>query len=303
MAIGDLYFRMVKCLYTKYTLRKDIKFEKTVFHQVLISVGNLALQTLKSGNPLIPIEDILGMAGEFAFEYGLFTGHEDLEPSTDPTPGMCVTYAHRSLEEFFWSLGFLQALDDGKNIDDILGSDCEEPMFMMNPLIFTFCLWLSKECFGDYQGIVYDKLVTYAAQQIDFYMLDIGSVRAMYPAMYIKEAVLNKDSLKLEFFERVFEKCKHIRQIHVKEMGDEVEGVLEVISHSLVSKLTVLSIIELHPNCKHSSCDANSNDLIIYIDSSISKSYHKVLKTLLANSNILQRNPQVCAAIEGREPS
>ena len=158
-AIGDLYYRMVKCLYTKFTSRKGIKFETAVFHQVLISIGKLALQTLKSGNPLIPMEDIVGVSGEFAFEYGLFAGHEDWKPSTDPTPGVCVTYAHRSLEEFFWSLGFLQALDDGKNIDDILGSDCEKPIFMINPLVLTFCLWLlTKEIFGS-SSLVYDKLV------------------------------------------------------------------------------------------------------------------------------------------------
>ena len=43
LEIGDLYYRMVKCLYTKYTLRKGINFEKTVFHEVLTSVGKLAL--------------------------------------------------------------------------------------------------------------------------------------------------------------------------------------------------------------------------------------------------------------------
>ena len=61
---------------------------------------------------------------------------------TDPTADIYVTYAHRSLEEFFGSFGFLQALDDGKSIDDILGSECKEPIFMTNPLVLKFCLWL-----------------------------------------------------------------------------------------------------------------------------------------------------------------
>ena len=64
LAIGDLYFRMVKCLYTKFTLRKGIKFERTVFHQVLTSVGKLALHTLISENPLLSMEDIVGTAGK-----------------------------------------------------------------------------------------------------------------------------------------------------------------------------------------------------------------------------------------------
>ena len=84
---------------------------------------------------------------------------------TDSTADTYVTYVHRSIEEFFGSFEFLQALDDGKSIDEILGSDCEEPIFMVNPLVMKFCLWLltTREFFSS-PRIVYDKLVTYAAK-------------------------------------------------------------------------------------------------------------------------------------------
>ena len=48
------------------------------------------------------------MLGDFAFEYGLFAGHEDLKLFNDPTADIYVTYPHRSLEEFFGSYGFVQ---------------------------------------------------------------------------------------------------------------------------------------------------------------------------------------------------
>ena len=54
-----------------------------------------------------------------------------------------------ALKSFSGPFGFLQALDDGKSVDDILGSDCEEPIFMVNPLVMRFCLWLlTTEFFG-----------------------------------------------------------------------------------------------------------------------------------------------------------
>ena len=142
LTVGDLYLQMVRCLYRKYTNRKDIGFVESEFVQVMKSVGILALRTLLSNNPLLQISEVLGIVGEFAFEYGFFAGHEDFRLFTNPTADIYVTYAHRSLEEFFGSFGFLQALDDGKSVDDILGSDCEEPIFMVNPLVFQFCLWL-----------------------------------------------------------------------------------------------------------------------------------------------------------------
>ena len=63
-------------------------------------------------------------------------------------------------------------MDDGKSIDEILGSDCEEPIFMVDPLVLKFCLWFLTREFFFSPRIVYDKLVTYAAQRIDFHVID-----------------------------------------------------------------------------------------------------------------------------------
>ena len=112
-------------------------------------------------------------------------------------------------------LGFLQALDDGQSVDDILGSDCEEPIFMMNPLVLKFCLWLRAEFF-DSQTIVYDKLAVDATQRIDILMLDIDIIDKLYPAMGIRKALLDGDRLKLEFFKQVFEKCEHVRVLQIR---------------------------------------------------------------------------------------
>ena len=305
LAIGDLYFRMVKCLYTKYTLRKGIKFEETLFQQVLISVGKLALQTLLSGNPLVPMEGIVGTAGEFAFEYGFFAGHENLKPRTDPTPGISLTYAHRSIEEFFGSFGFLQALDEGKSIDDILGSDCEKAIFMVNALVFTFCLWLLKgsKCsqrFFDSPVVVYDKLVDYAAQRIDFNVLDIDNIRFIYPVMHLAEVIVNKDSLKLEFLKHVFKKCQRVRVLHVYQnewhfsFRNELDGVLGLISDSLLSKLTLLSVSDR----AFPQPDVISNAFTISLDYVFTPSYYEVLKILLTNIDVLERKPKVYMRID-----
>ena len=124
ITMGNIYTRLVKSLYKKFTIRKGIAYKADNFKKVMKSVGQLALQTLTSNNPLLQRKEVLGVVGESAFDYGLFAGHEDIRLCTDPTADICVTYAHRSLEEFFGSFGFLQVLNDGFSVEDILGCYC-----------------------------------------------------------------------------------------------------------------------------------------------------------------------------------
>ena len=295
LTVGDLYLRMVQCLYKKFTNRKGIGFVESVFVQVMKSVGIIALRTLLSKNPLLQKSEVLGIVGEFAFEYGFFAGHEDFKLCTDPTADISVTYAHRSLEEFFGSFGFLQDLDDGKSVDEILGSYCGKPIFMVNPLVMKFCLWLltTTEFFSS-RRIVYDKLAAYAAQRIDYRMLNTKIVADIYPAMDIGEAVSDRDTLKLEFFKHVFEKCEQIRVMHAGT--DEVKGIMELISHSLLSKLSLLAI------GKHflpgSVPDVNSSALTVSIECRDSVSCELISKTLQTNSDVLKRDPLVYARVD-----
>ena len=307
LTIGDLYLRMVQSLYKKFTIRKCVTFEKSEFVHVLKSVGQLALQTLKANNLLLQRSEVLRIVGDHAFEYGFFAGHQDFRLCTDPTADVYVTYAHRSIEEFFGSFGFLQALDEGKSVDDILGSDCEKPVFMMNPLFFTFCLWLLKTELFSARTNVYDKLVAYVVQRIDFNMLDAKCIGEVYPAMNIELAAKNKDSLKLEFFKNVLKQCKHVRILHlrfVRYLTSEsyvqaLEGFQVLISRSLLSKLTLLSIntSAFLPRVKN-TC----NNLTILIDHilgaiddthAILKSEQRTLTYFLRKCDP-KRNPQVC---------
>ena len=80
-------------------------------------------------------------------------------------------------------------------------------------------------------------------------------------------------------------------------MTDEFECFLGLIGDSLVSNLKRLFI----SNRGHFSPripDTKSHDFTIVIYIRNPESYHKLLKILLRNSNILKRNPRVCADID-----
>ena len=296
ITIGDLYFKMVKCLYKKYAIKKLIPYQESDLIEVMRSVGQLALHTLLSNNPLLQRSEVLKIAGDFVLDYGFLAGDRNF---TDLTADMYVTYAHRSLEEFFGSFGFLQALADGKSVDDILGLDSEEPIFMVNPLVLSFCLWLlTQNCFA-FQQNIYRKLVLFAAKRIDFHILNTGVVERVYPAMNISDPLLDTDSLKLKFLKHVLQKCQYIRALVINNGEDEmcdyelVDKVLGLMSSDLLSKLTCLSI-----EGKNSFPSLHRDPLTISIDPTDPETLHKYLDILLPKYNLLNRDPQVYAEVK-----
>ena len=254
-----------------------------------------------TNNPLLQSE-VERIVGANAFEYGFFTGHEDFRLSDDPTADIYVTYAHRSLEEFFGSFGFLQALDDGKSVDDILGSDCEKPIFMVNPLVLNFCLWLLTANLLNSRWDIYKQLVLFAAKRIDFHLLNVKAVEGMYPAMGFSDVLLHTDSLKLKFLKHVLEKCQCVRVLHIRHQNDrmcnyeQVDQVLGLMSSDLLSKLTYLSITG-----GYDTLSIHADPLSILIDPTDPETLHKCLNILLPKYNLLKRNPQVYARVECHE--
>ena len=240
---------------------------------------------------------------------GFFTGHEDFRICTDPTADISVTFVHRSLEEFFGSFGFLKDLDDGKSIDEILGSDCEEPIFMVNPLVLIFCLWLLTTNLLNFQRNIYQQLVLFATKRIDFHLLDIEVVEQMYPAMNISDPLLHKDSLKLKFFWDTFEACKCVRFLHIERgkhqvynkssitsLYDKVDRVLGLMSCDMLSKLTRLALGNHIP-----ILPIHRDAFVISADCPDPQTLYNYLSILLPKYNLLKSNPQVYARVECHE--
>ena len=304
ITIGDLYFKMIEYLYRQFTLKKGISFELGQLLQVLRSVGKLALHTLLSNNPLLQKSEVLRIAGDFVLDYGFLAGHRDF---TDPTTDIYVTYAHRSIEEFFGSFGFLQALNDGESIDDILGSDCKEPIFMVNPLVMKFCLWILSEKSFDFRDDVYNRITIYAAKLVDHKVLDPWALSHRYPAFNIPEALLTKDNLILTFCEHVFGQCAQVRvlqfdkikqpRIRLKPSVDTshlVDGSLGLMSEDFLNRVKLVLIKAFLPS-------SISNDTLVISIENDGKTALALLHLLLWKYKLDKRNPQVYAQIECSE--
>ena len=105
MHTREVYTRMVRCLYKKYTIGKGLSFDTDQFHAAVFKIGNLAFKTLLSGDPLLKRSDVIREIGEDAFDYGLLIGHEAAHMLIrDETANMFVAFPHRSVQEFLGAL-------------------------------------------------------------------------------------------------------------------------------------------------------------------------------------------------------
>ena len=89
-----------------------------------------------------------------------------------------------------------------------LGNDeCKEPIFMTNPLVLKFCLWLlsCQDLSFTHRDDCFEKLVSYVTNCIDHKQFDSHAVAGMFPAIDILKSVKEGNDLELSFFRRILE--------------------------------------------------------------------------------------------------
>ena len=209
---GLFYFRMVRCLYMAYVENKKVKFEPSAFVKALRAVGKLAWETLLSGNPMFRKEELIREVGPEIFEWGLLIGDEDPEGLQDETSDILVTFAHRSIQEFYGAFYFILSLSEGETIASLLGGDCEKPIFLTNPLFLEFCLWLmnSTELTSFLWEVetVREPLVTYIVEKIDKQDLHLYDLGDDFFALNMK---FGPDPMVLELMKDVLSQCSKIK--------------------------------------------------------------------------------------------
>ena len=141
VTLGEIYTRLVRCLYRKFTVREGIAYDKKKFEEILKCLGSLAWKTLNTKVYYLLSSEIFETVGEDAFEYGVLVGHEDFRLVGRPYADVFVTFLHSSIQEFLGGFYFILMLNVRETIEDLPHIDCDWPIFMMDPLFLYFCLY------------------------------------------------------------------------------------------------------------------------------------------------------------------
>ena len=201
---GEICTKMIHCLYKKFTIRENKNFENNDFVRTMKQVGKIAFKTLSSGNYLLRRSQVIRDIGGDAFNYVLFAGLEDFRLLQDQTADIIVTFIHPSIQEFLGSFYFVVMLSQGESIESLLGSDCEKPIFMMNPSFLHFCLWFLRrgQMFSalGFPSEVYRSLQNFAKHILARSQHKILDIPTMYEVLRIPPA---RDELTRNFYDEI----------------------------------------------------------------------------------------------------
>ena len=116
-------------------------------------------------------------------------------------------------------------LNAGESIESLLGSDCKEPIFMVNPLFLHFCLWFlysdQKYFIFNNREKVCESLAQYCRKRcglLDTVLQDtvLHDYLKSYLAIDIETAVMKNDRLSLKFFKDVL---KRVHSLEVQSVA------------------------------------------------------------------------------------
>ena len=230
---GEIYFRMVQCLYKKFTIRKGIKFETSSLVNVLMAIGKLALETLLSGKSELERSQIIEQVGEEVFEYGLLIGEDGFSLTLDMTVDILVTFPHRSLQQFLGAFYFVLSLGKKQTVNHVEEAFRE---YLENPLFSEFCLWFLIEpnrFFSFPERSMARKLLTnYVTEQIDAVEVDFQTLERNYPALSLALGD-NRNEFALKILEAALVKCSRIKHI-VMDPHHPVNRILRSIHPDLI---------------------------------------------------------------------
>ena len=165
--------------------------------------------------------------------WGLLIGDDDADRLTDETKHILVTFAHRSIQEFFGAFFFILILNEGKTIESLLSGDSEEPIFLTNPLFLEFCLWLMNSTeltsFPWEVETVREPLVTYLAGKIDNEDLNLERHYKDFPAL---DMATVSDPRVLDLMKDVLSRCSEIERLSIP-ISWPVDDLLSVVDRHL----------------------------------------------------------------------
>ena len=188
-------------------------------NQCKVSLGELFTKLVRHIYKSYKFLDYVAkITGKLAFDYlqNEELHHEDL-PVEDPllvnNTRSLIVFRVRALQVYLAALHFVQALDEGQPLESLLWAEGLDPLVMTNYQFLYFTLWLlqeNKEA-AEFKNAdkVYQLLLSYVKNKVDFCQLDLEDVASLYPALDFCSADKLNDCLVLKFLKDLVGSCEN----------------------------------------------------------------------------------------------
>ena len=199
------------------------------------------------------IDHVVKRIGKLAFQALINSGTSNQDiPTNDPllegNSHNIVRFKQTSMQIYLAALYFVLEIDAGKSVSSLFGSQCSEPLLLINDLFLYFVLWFLSQRTGEIviakRKKVYQALVTYVKERIDFSQLDLRDIIARYPALDITIAERQNDQFGLEFMKDIITACQNTK-IFVAASDYPIEHILSK-TDPLFPKLRMIGLFDRH---------------------------------------------------------
>ena len=128
----------------------------------------------------------------------------------------CLVFPHDTVRVFFGALYFILMLDAGQTIDTLVGFECKQLIFLVDPLFLYFCLGLlddQKHISLPNRERIYLDLKVYTRKLVDFVQMDLKDVQTMYPVFDHCCTPKTFDEIGFSFLSDVLSMCPNVRSL------------------------------------------------------------------------------------------
>ena len=283
---GEIYFRLVQCIYRKYCESQGTRWDRDEFVQVLIKIGKFASKTIRAKQNCFQREEIIRELGENVFELGFLVGYEDFRLVANETTDILVTFLHETMRTFLACLyGYMkecsgeirQILNTAGSLQEF--SLCTDEGFVLSKctqdadfLHFYLCCFFCGETDATFGWVLFNMCFN----EFDVRTLHLTEFQKLFSAINIRKAITRKDDLVLLFIRAGLSRCDAAEHLFL-DVSDPVEWILESLRH-LRDKIKLIRI--LNPMCAIQGIDKmrSFGKRRIIIDSFIRSDVEKILQ-------------------------
>ena len=198
-------------------------------------------------------------------------------PYNDPllveNPGNGVVFKQTSIQIYLAALYFVLEIDAGKSVSSLFGDNCTHPLLITNYLFLFFTLWFLRQTKEDAILVnldrVYQELVSYVKEHIDFAQLDLTDTVTSYPALDITFAERSHDELVPKLMTDVIAACENTEVFFLA--SDQHKGNIVPRADSAIPSLKSIGIFERLSTLKAewvrsnpNTSEAEQNDVVIH---------------------------------------
>ncbi len=120
VTLADIYGRLHECIYKRFTVKRDLPFERDEMTKILVRLGRLAWKGLQKGTLLFQKKKIEENLGKEAFHFGIIIGYQDRRVIDDLSADCTVCFLHQSIQEYLAALYIVNELEcSDRQIEDI----------------------------------------------------------------------------------------------------------------------------------------------------------------------------------------